>query len=142
MNIDAEGTSKNLLNFWIEIHAGAPDSLHTDGNHNFYSPIFKASAKELVAVILMASTKTQDRIGNVERNHAYLRTVYNTLFAYLSQMRREERLCIMLRARNDTPSANTCLCPATLVYCVYQKLLDGRAKELLMKRADVIGACT
>lgn len=140
--MDAECAWRSLRKFWIDVYAGAPDYVHTDAGTNFNSAEFMNKVEALGTIIRIAPTEGHDRIGIVERSHAYLKTVYSKLCIDLPDVSREDRLSMSFRAINDSPCSDTGVSPTTLVFGVYPKIPGGGARGSMMQRANVIRACT
>ena len=129
---------KMLRRCWIDAYAGAPDYIHADAGNNFNSDYFKSKGEEMGSVVKIAPAAGHERIGIVERSHAYLRKLYEKLRIDKARMPREDRLSMSFRAINDVPSSNTGISPTTLFFGVYPKLPGGGHRGYMDKRVQII----
>lgn len=136
----ASSAWKLLRKFWIDVYARAPGSITTDAGTDFISQAFKDSAKAVgwIVIVQIVPTKACDRFGIVERNRAYLRTVYDKVCINMPYLRKKEKLAMSFRAINLSPSAKTGISLTTLVFVIYPKIPGGRCCGTMMEKANII----
>lgn len=131
-----------LCKFWIDFYAGAPDYITTGAEINFSSQAFEDSAEAMGSIVRIVTVKILGRIGTVERNHAYLRTDYDTLRIDMPYLRQEKRLAMTFRAMNDSPKSESGVSPTMLVFGINQKIPSGICRGTMIETANIIKDCT
>ncbi len=121
---------KALRRCWINVYAGTPDILVHDAGSNFTTAEFKDAADELGIVLKCIPTEAHERIGAVE------------LKVDLPRIGPSDRLSLTFRAINDVPDSDTGICPTTMVFGVYPKLLKRGHRGNMAERAQIISDCT
>lgn len=125
-------------NFWIDMHAGAPNYISTDAGTKFNSTSFKEQKASMGSIVKIIRTEAHERIGLVERSHAYLQTVYDKLRMDPPSISRKTRLSMSFRAINSAPSSESGILKTTLVFGIQSKIPGGRYRGSMFKRAEVI----
>lgn len=111
--------------FWIDVYDGTPDYINKDAGTNFNFTGFKEKAAGMAIIACVVAAEAQERVGVVERDRAYSRSVYEKLRSNLQNIRRDIRVLMMFNAINDAPCPETESTPTTLVFEVYPKLPRG-----------------
>lgn len=127
---------------WIDVYAGAPDFITTDAETKLNSQTFEDSAEGMGSIVRIVPSEAHDRVGLVERNHVYLRTVYEELCINMPSLRKEERLSLTFRAINDCPNAESEISLTAFVFDTYPKIPGRGCRANAMEMADVIRECT
>eukprot|EP00171_Calliarthron_tuberculosum_P014672 IDg14672t1 len=131
-----------LRNSWVNLYAGAPDMVEADAGTCFTSEEFENLADEMGIVLKTMPTEAHGRIGMVERQHAYLRSIYAKLKLDTPEMSKEERLSMAFRALNDAPDTDTGISPTTLVFGIHPKIPGSKKRGTLAQRAKIVRDAT
>lgn len=138
----ADEAWKTLRRCWINVYAGAPDYIEADAGTNFTSSEFETAANGLGIALKIAPVEAHDRVGQVERSHAVLRTVFKKITLDMPKLSKHDRLSLSFRAINDAPNSNTGISPTALVFGVFPKIPGARNRGSMAERANVIRECT
>lgn len=93
-------------------------------------------------VVNITPTQGHDRVEIIERSHAILKSIYRKLRLDLPGISKEERLSLMFRVINDSPSSDTVIRPTTLVFGIYLKNSGAGHRDSMAKRANIIREAT
>lgn len=110
-----------FLNIWVSVYVGYPDYVAIDQGPQFQSHEFKSFLNSAGIQLRPSGIESHNALGNGERYHSYLRSVYHKVRDDATQLSKADALRLAIKAVNDT-AGPAGLVPTLLVFGVMPRL--------------------